>query len=155
MKKKMVVKFKKLVENAKDPVRANTTDAGWDLTATNYEHDPENQVTTYHTGIAVAIPEGYVGLLFPRSSIYKQNAMFSNSVGVIDAGYRGEIKLKLREYDKNHTISYVVGDRVGQLIIMPIADVFWSETKELPPSERGEGGYGSSDLQERLNKPKV
>jgi len=141
----MVIKFKKLSEDAVAPMRANPTDAGWDLTAMGIESRVEPDIITYTTGIAVAIPEGYVGLLFPRSSIYKKDLELVNSVGVIDAGYRGEIMLKFR-FTKEMGTGYVPGDRVGQLIIMPIGDVFFDETNELPEGDsRNTKGFGSSD----------
>ena len=143
-----LVKFKKLDSNAKDPFRANVTDAGWDLTAIDMDIDAQKGLVTYKTGIAVAIPTGNVGLLFPRSSVYKQQLFLANSVGVIDAGYRGEIMFKYRMLSLDPL--YKVGDRIGQLVIMPILDVFWDETQELPESERGVGGFGASDL---LNRP--
>jgi len=148
----MVIKFKKLDKEATAPSRANPTDAGWDLTAMYIElgekfEDP----ITYRTGIAVAIPEGYVGLLFPRSSIYKKDLLLANSVGVIDPGYRGEIIFKFRRTIERG-IAYTPGERIGQLVVIPIGDIFFDETWELPPSDgRGEGGFGSSDLLSRLS----
>ena len=141
----MVVKFKKLVDEAITPVRANPTDAGWDLSCFTVSYN--EKIITYHTGIAVAIPEGFVGLLFPRSSVYKKDLSLANSVGVIDAGFRGEILLKYRFLEDENVKAYKEGDRIGQIVIVPIADVFWDETNELPESERGEGGFGSSDLE--------
>lgn len=143
----MVVKYKKLSEDAVAPVRANITDAGWDLTATHYEYEAKEKLMTYFTGIAIAIPEGFVGLLFPRSSVYKKSLSLANSVGVIDAGFRGEILFKYRVlYGDEYTV-YHGKDRIGQIVVVPIADIFWDETHELPSSERGEGGFGSSDLE--------
>ena len=83
--KEMEIKIKKLTENAVIPFKANTTDAGFDLTATSRSYDRATGVITYGTGISVEIPEGYVGLVFARSSICKKNLMLTNSVGVIDS----------------------------------------------------------------------
>ena len=138
----MKVEFKKLVENAVVPTKAHPTDAGFDLTCTSFEYD-KNDLITYHTGIAMAIPENHVGLLFPRSSVFKQDLILSNCVGVIDSSYRGEIMLKFRTMQP-FSKRYSVGERVGQLIIMPYPSVEFSEVDSLPESDRGEGGYGSS-----------
>ena len=138
----MKVEFKKLVENAVIPTKAHPTDAGFDLTCTSFEYD-KNDLITYHTGIAMAIPENHVGLLFPRSSVFKQDLILSNCVGVIDSSYRGEIMLKFRT-TQPFSKRYGVGERVGQLIIMPYPSIEFSEVDSLPESDRGEGGYGSS-----------
>ena len=101
----------------------------------------EDGMLHYGTGVAVEIPHGYVGFVFPRSSIANTHLTLSNSVGVIDSGYRGEIKAKFR---KGGTRGYNVGDRIAQLIIMPYPEVTFVEVDELSDSDRGEGGYGSS-----------
>jgi len=135
----MKVNIKKLDENAVIPFYAHPdTDAGMDLTAISKEDD--NGVMTYKTGIAMEIPKGYVGLIFPRSSVYKLHHALANSVGVIDSGYRGEIMFK---FYKNE-LEYEVGDRVGQIIIMPYPQIEFNEVKELDDSARGEGGFGST-----------
>lgn len=139
----MKLKFKKLHKDAVAPKIANHGDAGADLTAISVDYDINN-IITYGTGIAVEIPEGYVGLIFPRSSIYKKQLILSNSVGVIDCGYRGEIKFKFRG-DRESDV-YKIGDRIGQLVIMPIPSVEWQESEELTDSVRGEGGFGSTGV---------
>ena len=142
------VRFKKLVENAVIPSYSKEGDAGMDLTAVRTELvDYGNQLKVY-TGIAVEIPKGYVGLLFPRSSIVKTNNRLGNCVGVIDSGYRGEITFVfdniaidpklISDYD----YSYQARDRVGQLVILPFPKVELEEVEELSESERGVGGYG-------------
>lgn len=147
----MEVKIKKLVENAVIPKYAHSTDAGLDLTAVSKEN--KNGVYIYGTGLAIEIPEGYVGLIFPRSSNYKQDLWLTNCVGVIDSGYRGEIKFMFKdvltnkiltpgEYDEHKT--WEVGDRVGQLIIMPYPSINLVEVNDLSNSDRGEGGFGST-----------
>ena len=96
----------------------------------------------YLTGIALEIPSGYVGLLFPRSSVSRTCLSLANSVGVVDSGYRGEIMLK---FGCSSTLScYKVGDRIGQLIIMPYPQVQFEQVEELSDSDRGEGGFGST-----------
>lgn len=140
----MVVKFKKLIENAVTPTKAHETDAGFDLTATSKIIDDECNIV-YGTGIAVEIPNGYVGLLFPRSSIAKKSLILSNSVGVIDSGYRGEIMAKFKiALHPDNIATYNVGERIAQLIITPIPDVEFVEVSELNDSDRGVGGYGST-----------
>lgn len=138
----MEVRIKKLTENAKMPTKAHATDAGYDLYAASTSVD-KNYNVVYGTGIAVEIPAGYVGLVFPRSSIASKDIMLSNSVGVIDSGYRGEVMAKFKrvtgEFD-----SYQVGDRIAQLIIMPYPEVVFVEADELTDSDRGIGGYGST-----------
>lgn len=137
----MKVKFKKLVKDAVIPTYAHTTDAGMDLTATSMTIN--NGIVTYGTGIAMEIPVGYVGLVFPRSSIYKINLQLTNSVGVIDSGYRGEIMFKYRITD-NEPPKYEVGDRIGQIIILPYPKIEFDEILELSDSDRNTGGYGST-----------
>lgn len=135
----------KLHPNAVIPKKANIGDAGLDLTCTEHDYAGNVSEVTYCTGIAVQIPDGYVGLLFPRSSIYKTDLRQCNAVGVIDSGYRGEIKVK---YDLTRHPGcaklYKSGDRIGQLIIIPIPNVNITEVEELKGSERGEGGFGST-----------
>ena len=139
----MKVKIKRLTPNSVIPSYAKSGDAGMDLTATSKFFDEYGNIC-YGVGLAFEIPEGYVGLLFPRSSIYKQDLFLTNSVGVIDSGYRGEITFKFKpvHFDIKH--HYQVGDRIGQLIIIPYPDIEFVEADELSDSERGEGGYGSS-----------
>lgn len=138
----MQVKVKKLHPEAIIPKYAKQGDAGLDLTAVSEEWNENNSMVTYSTGLSIEIPEGYVGLLFPRSSVCKTSLNLSNSVGVIDSGYRGEIMLKYRYPEEG--LVYDLGDRVGQLIIMPYPQIELIEAEELSSTERGEGGYGSS-----------
>lgn len=137
----MKVRFKKLVPEAVIPTKAHPTDAGFDLTCIRAVYSRD--WISYSTGIAVEIPEGYVGLIFPRSSIYKKDLLLSNSVGVIDSGYRGEVMFKFR-YVGTEGKTYEVGDRIGQLIILPYPEIEFEETNELSDSDRGTGGYGST-----------
>lgn len=138
----MKIRFKKINENAVMPTKAHASDAGFDLTATSRMYD-NNNCYVYGCGLAVEIPEGYVGLVFPRSSNAKKDLLLSNSVGVIDSGYRGEIMAKFKTL-RPFPQMYKIGERFAQLIIMPIPDIEWEETEELSDSERGTGGYGSS-----------
>ena len=138
----MKIRFKKLNEDAVMPTKAHASDAGFDLTATSRMYD-NNNCYVYGCGLAVEIPEGYVGLVFPRSSNAKKDLLLSNSVGVIDSGYRGEIMAKFKAL-RPFPQMYGIGERFAQLIIMPIPDIEWEEAEELSDSERGTGGYGSS-----------
>ena len=137
----MKVRFKKLVPEAVIPTRAHPTDAGFDLTCTIVMYGGDR--IAYGTGIAVEIPKGYVGLIFPRSSIYKKDLLLSNAVGVVDSGYRGEVMLKFRSIGTEEEV-YEVGDRIGQLIILPYPEIEFEEVDELSDSDRGTGGYGST-----------
>lgn len=139
----MQVNIKKLNEKAVIPAYAKPGDAGMDLVATNYKYENSNHI--YGTSLAIEIPKGYVGLLFPRSSNRKTSAYMTNHVGVIDSGYRGEIMItyKNRDYDY-HKPPYEVGDRVAQLIIMPYPFIELVEVEELSETERGKGGHGST-----------
>lgn len=148
------IRFKKLSPYAVKPVRATDGSAGWDLTAASITIADSNCIApacvVCGTGIAVEIPAGYVGLLFPRSSVVRTGLMLSNCVGVIDSDYRGEILMKFYvnpsmegslEGDMYH---YDVGDRVGQLIILPYPDIEFSESDTLSETLRGDNGYGST-----------
>lgn len=138
------IKFKKLCAEAVMPTKAHQSDAGADLTATSKKWDDEKQCWIYGTGIATEIPEGYVGLVFPRSSIRKYGLALANSIGVIDSGYRGEIMCSFKPTGSCPT--YNIGDKVAQLIIMPYPVVNYVEVTELSDSERGEGGHGSTGI---------
>lgn len=138
----MKIRIKRLHQNAVIPTYAKHGDAGMDLTATSKSYDENNNVV-YGTGLAVEIPEGYVGLVFPRSSICKKDLFLTNSVGVIDSGYRGEIMAKFKHTD-NLPVEYRVGERIAQLIIIPHPYIEFELANELSESERGSGGYGSS-----------
>lgn len=143
----MKVKIKKLHEKAVIPKYAKDGDAGLDLTAVWHVNHPNYSyngfdLDEYGTGLAVEIPQGYVGLLFPRSSLSKKEQILANHVGVIDSGYRGEIVMKFRSVDYKR---YDKGDRIGQLIIMPYPQVEFEEVEELSETDRGSGGFGSTN----------
>lgn len=144
--KPMQVKIKKLNESAVVPKYSKAGDAGLDLTATSYEFVNGRHV--YGTSLAVEIPPGYVGLIFPRSSICKYDLRLTNSVGVIDSGYRGEIKFQFENdgFESEGFISatkkYSVGDRIGQLLIIEYPKIELVEVEELSTTERADGGFG-------------
>lgn len=174
----MEVKIKKLCKTAVIPSYAKPGDAGMDLVATSRVFDKYGNVE-YGTGLAMEIPEGYVGLLFPRSSISKQDLSLANAVGVIDSGYRGEIKFKFKptlsymdfgatkdihgfnkesdtfdfvgiagdiQKDSIEASIYKVGDRIGQIIVMPYPTISFLEVDELSSTERADGGFGHTGL---------
>ena len=133
----MKIKIKKLVPEAVIPEYATPGAAGMDLTAVT--RDEVDDIVTYGTGLAMEIPEGYVGLIFPRSSNYKFDCVLTNSVGVIDSDYRGEIKFKFFKIGEN---VYKVGDRLGQIVIVPYPKIEFEEVESLSETSRGGGGFG-------------
>lgn len=137
----MKVKIKKLTESAVIPKYSKSGDAGLDLTITSIEQIDTEHVK-YGFGLAFEIPPGYVGLIFPRSSCYKQRQILSNAVGVLDSGYRGEVGAVF--LGTNFQYRYKVGDRAAQIIIMPYPTIEFEEVNELSKTERGTGGYGST-----------
>ena len=149
----MKVRIKKLNEGAIVPSYSKEGDAGLDFTAVEISRDNVGNIT-YHTGLAVEIPQGYVGLLFPRSSISKKQQFLTNCVGVIDSGYRGEIMAKFKPVMGSYeTIlelfesnEYEIGDRVVQLLIIPYPQIELEEVEELSETERGNGGFGSTNI---------
>ncbi len=139
----MKVKIKKLHSDAVIPTYAKSGDAGMDLVATKIISNTTFDVT-YGTDIALEIPEGFVGLVFPRSSIRKYELILSNSVGVIDSGYRGEIQATFKKENGLDSLAYKVGDRICQIMIIPHPTIELNEVNELSNTERGEGGFGST-----------
>ncbi len=144
----MKLKIEKLHSNAVIPQYAKPGDAGLDLVATSLILD-ENNNLVYGTGLAIEIPTGYVGLIFPRSSNSKKDLILTNHVGVIDSSYRGEIIFKYKSTlcSSGQYITgknYEVGDKVGQLILFPYPQVTIEEVEELTETERGNSGFGST-----------
>jgi dUTP pyrophosphatase len=139
----MKVKIKKLHPNAVIPTYAKDGDAGMDLVATEITSNTTFDVS-YGTGISLEIPEGFVGLVFPRSSIRKYDLTLSNSVGVIDSGYRGEIQATFKKTNGLDSLSYKVGDRIAQIMIIPYPLIDFQEVEYLSNTQRGEGGFGST-----------
>ena len=138
----MKVKVMKLDAGAKIPKYAKPGDAGMDLHAVSESFDDHGNYV-YGTGLAMEIPEGYVGLIFPRSSISKTAHSLRNAVGVIDSGYRGEIIFKFAINTLNSPV-YKIGDRIGQIIILPYPQIEFEQAWELSKTQRGKGGYGST-----------
>lgn len=168
----MEVKIKKLHPNAVIPAYSTEDAAGMDLTAVSVEFDKYGN-KVYHTGLAFEIPKGYAGFIFPRSSNAKTGLWLTNSVGIIDADYRGEVTMKYKSsirvprtlkvllkliflkkaLSAKDSVSvtniwdnndYEAGDRIGQMVIMPFPQIHFKEVDELSQTNRGAGGYGST-----------
>ena len=144
----MKVLIKKLTPEATTPTYAKEGDAGMDLTATSVKET--DMYVEYGTGLAFELPEGFVGLLFQRSSVSKYHLSLANAVGVLDSGYRGEVSFRFKK-TPNHTPleyskRYEIGDKIGQIMIIPYPKVEFTVTEQLLDSERGIGGYGSSGV---------
>jgi dUTP pyrophosphatase len=137
------VKVKKLDPNAIIPSYSKDGDAGMDLTITR-EIENTSFSVSYGFGIAMEIPKGYVGLVFPRSSVRNQDLILSNCVGVIDSGYRGELQATFKKTNGLDSIKYKVGDRGAQIMIVPYPKIEFIETDDLSNTERGDGGFGST-----------
>lgn len=151
----MKVRFKKLSPKAVIPVKKHPTDAGYDLTATSLRFDEDGNAV-YGTGIALEIPKGYAGFIFPRSSNSQKCLLLSNCVGIVDSGYRGEVKAKFKpsmamfsndgelEGSSNTDRIYKVGERIAQIVIMPYPEIDFEEADELSEADRGDNGFGST-----------
>jgi len=127
------------------PTYAKGGDAGADLTTTIDFTLAPGERRLIPTGIAIALPDGYVALVHPRSGLAIKNGVtVLNSPGTIDAGYRGEISCILINHDQHETISFTRGDRIAQLVIQQVERANFVELAELPGSSRGSGGFGST-----------
>ena len=153
----MKVKVKKLHPDAVIPSYSKAGDAGMDLVGIEEKPNEKHGYVEFRTGLSVEIPEGYVGLVFPRSSMSKKAAMLTNSVGVIDSGYRGEILIRFKPDTSSVLVhnfemlsedfiidTYEVGEKIAQLIIMPYPQIEFEEVDDLSTTDRGEGGFGST-----------
>lgn len=134
----------KLLDKNCIPVKAHTWDAGYDLRARRETSVFPQDTEFIPTGVCLQIPVGYVGLLFPRSSISKTPLRMANSVGVIDAGFTGEIQVPLYNTDEVEIIDVEKYSRIAQLVIVPLADVSLELVNKLDDTERGDGGFGST-----------
>ena len=138
----MNINIKKLHKDAVIPQYSREGDAGLDMFATRMWFEDEN--VCYGTGLAVEIPKGYVGLLFPRSSNAKKDLLLCNSVGVIDSNYRGEIIAKFKITKEENFKMYDTCERVCQLLILPYPQIEFKEVDELGETNRGDKGFGST-----------
>ena len=141
----MTLAFKRLSDAARTPTRAHDGDAGLDLYAAEATTLEPGRRASVGTGIAVAIPDGHAGLVLPRSGLAaKHGISVVNAPGLIDAGYRGEVRVLLLNTDPEATFEVAIGDRIAQLLITPFAAADPVEAEDLDQTARGEGGFGSS-----------
>ena len=141
----MELPVSKLTDGAVLPTRAHAGDAGLDLYACEAAHIGPGERWSVGTGVAVEIPAGHAGLVLPRSGLAREHGIsLVNSPGLIDSGYRGEVRVLLLNTDPAETFRVVAGDRIAQLLIAPIASPDPVEAAALADSARGEGGFGSS-----------
>ena len=141
----MELSFRRLDPEATLPAAQNAGDAGLDLRATVDVEVLPGERAMIQTGVAVAIPEGHAGLVLPRSGLAsKRGLTLANSPGLIDAGYRGEVMVAAVNLDRTEAVKIARGDRVAQLVVvaLPVVEPAW--VGELPATQRGEGGFGST-----------
>jgi dUTP pyrophosphatase len=137
--------FARLDPAAELPTRAHDGDAGFDLRSTIEVEVKPGERAMVPTGLAVAIPEGFAGLVLPRSGLAsKQGLTLANAPGLIDAGYRGEVTCAVVNLDRDTPVRIARGDRIAQLVIVAVPEVTPGWVEELPGSGRGTGGFGSS-----------
>ena len=136
---------RRLRRDAALPARAYTGDAGFDLAACERVELAPGARAAVPTGLAVAIPEGYAGFVQPRSGLAARNGLtIVNTPGLVDSGYRGELVVILLNTDREHGFVVEPGTRIAQLVVLPVPEVDLLEVDELPASERGVRGFGSS-----------
>lgn len=135
------------------PVYANPGDAGADLRSSEALTLAPGERRLVGTGVRIALPEGFAAFVVPRSGLAaKHGITIVNSPGTIDAGYRGEIKVCLLNTDQDTPYDIAVGDRIAQMIVMPVPRVTFIPVEELPESMRGEGGFGSSGFGHKIEE---
>jgi dUTP pyrophosphatase len=143
----LIVSFQRLADAARAPERANEHDAGWDLRASEAATIPPGDRASVGTGIAVAIPEGHAGLVLPRSGLAARHGIaLVNAPGLIDSGYRGEVRILLLNTDSRDSFEIAPGDRIAQLVIVDLPHVEFAEADSLSETARGTGGFGSSGV---------
>jgi dUTP pyrophosphatase len=141
----VILPFRRLAEGARPPAQAHEGDAGYDLHAAEAASIPPGARASVGTGVAVAIPPGHAGLVVPRSGLAARHGIaVVNAPGLIDSGYRGELRVLLLNTDRESTFEVQPGDRIAQLVIVAVAAPTLEETETLEQSLRGEGGFGST-----------
>ena len=141
----MILRYRRLLPEARAPTRAHDGDAGFDLHAVEPASIGPGGRASVGTGVAVAIPEGYAGLVVPRSGLAARHGIsLVNAPGLIDAGYRGELRVLLWNGDPESTFSVSPGDRIAQLVLVAVESPELEEAVELDATTRGEGGFGST-----------
>ena len=137
--------IRRLREDAVLPERAYAGDAGLDLAACERHELGPGERATVGTGLAVAIPEGYAGFVQPRSGLAARHGItIVNTPGLVDSGYRGELRVILLNTDAREPFVIEPGMRIAQLVVLPVPELEFTEVDELPDSERGVRGFGSS-----------
>ena len=141
----MTLRFRRLSAAARPPAQAHEGDAGYDLHAAEAVTIEPGERTSVGTGIAVAIPEGHAGLVIPRSGLASRSGIaLVNAPGLIDAGYRGELRVLLLNTDRDTPCEIAVGDRIAQLVLVAVDTGGLEEVAELDETARGLGGFGST-----------
>jgi dUTP pyrophosphatase len=141
----VIVRFRRLSEAARAPARAHDGDAGYDLHAAEPAALAPGQRASVGTGIAVAIPDGHAGLVLPRSGLAARHGIsLVNAPGLIDAGYRGEVRVLLINTDRERSFEVAPGDRIAQLLVVRVEGPQLEEAAELDDTGRGLGGFGST-----------
>ncbi len=141
----MILRYRRLAREAKPPSRAHDGDAGFDLHAVEPASIEPGRRASVGTGVAVAIPDGYAGLVVPRSGLAARHGIsVVNAPGLIDAGYRGELRVLLMNGDPDQTFDVAPGDRIAQLVLVAVESPELEEVAELDLTVRGEGGFGST-----------
>ncbi len=144
---RLKISFRRLHSEAREPAQAHTGDAGYDLRSVEEMRLPPGGRALVRTGISVAIPEGYAGLVLPRSGLaVRHGVSLVNTPGLIDSGYRGELQVPLINHDRDQTFMVEVGMRIAQLVLVRAAAASFAEVEFLESESdgRGEGGFGSS-----------
>jgi dUTP pyrophosphatase len=143
----LIVEFTRLRGEGRSPEQARDHDAGYDLFAAERATIAPGERGSVGTGIAVAIPEGHAGLVLPRSGLAARHGItLVNAPGLIDAGYRGEVRILLLNTDTERPFQVEPGDRIAQLLITPVAGPRFVEATELTETARGEAGFGSTGV---------
>jgi dUTP pyrophosphatase len=141
----LILRFRRLSEGARAPVRAHDDDAGFDLHAAEPARLAPGQRASVGTGIALAVPDGHAGFVLPRSGLAARHGIsVVNAPGLIDAGYRGELRVLLLNTDRDRPFEIAPGDRIAQLVIVRVEGPSVEEATELDPTPRGAGGFGST-----------
>lgn len=136
-----------LIASGETPVYAHPGDAGADLHSTEQHVLQPGARATVGTGVSIALPHGYAAFVVPRSGLAARNGItIVNSPGTVDAGYRGEIRVTMLNTDSEHPFSIEVGDRIAQLVVMPVARAEFTRVASLPGSHRGGSGFGSTGV---------
>ena len=141
----MTLRYRRLSDSARPPAQAHAGDAGYDLFAAEQAAVEPGRRASVGTGVAVAIPDGCAGLVLPRSGLAARHGItLPNAPGLIDSGYRGELRVLLLNTDPSVSFDVAVGDRIAQLVIVRVEAPPLEEAADLGETARGEGGFGST-----------